>query len=115
MAKYCSNCGNELNDNVEFCPKCGAAQGNKANNNVNSNQNNQGTTQKSKLVAGLLQLFLGGFGVGRFYLGYTGIAIGQIAATWLTCGFGAIWPFIDGILILTGSVKTDANGVPLGE
>jgi hypothetical protein len=41
------------------------------------------------------------------------MAIGQIAATWLTCGLGAIWPLIDGIMIITGSVKTDANGVPL--
>ncbi|MBF1253231.1 MAG: TM2 domain-containing protein, partial [Isoptericola variabilis] len=26
---------------------------------------------KSRMVAGLLNLFLGGFGVGDFYLGYT--------------------------------------------
>jgi len=72
-----------------------------------------GGEQKSKLVAGLLQLFLGMFGAGRFYLGYTGMAIGQIAASWLTCGVGALWPVIDGIMILTGSVKTDAKGIPL--
>ena len=71
------------------------------------------TEGKSKMVAGLLQLFLGTFGVGRFYLGYTGIGIAQILVTWLTCGLGAIWPFIDAILILTGSVKEDANGNPL--
>ncbi|TQR74157.1 TM2 domain-containing protein, partial [Mycobacterium hodleri] len=56
-------------------------------------------SDKSKMAAGLLQIFLGAFGVGRFYLGYNGIAIAQIAVTWLTCGIGAIWPFIDGILI----------------
>ena len=26
MTKYCSNCGNELNDNAEFCDQCGASQ-----------------------------------------------------------------------------------------
>ena len=74
---------------------------------------NTNAEQKSKLVAGLLQLFLGGFGVGRFYLGYTGIGVAQILVTIFTCGIGGLWPFIDGILILTGSVQTDANGVPL--
>ncbi len=66
-------------------------------------------SDKSKLVAGLLQIFLGSFGVGRFYLGHTGIAIAQIAVTWLTCGLGGIWPFIDGIMILMGKVP-DAQG-----
>ncbi len=59
-------------------------------------------TQKSKLTAGLLGIFLGGFGVHNFYLGYTGKAIAQIL---LSCvGIGAIWGFIEGILILTGNI-----------
>ncbi|WIM88554.1 NINE protein [Candidatus Mycobacterium wuenschmannii] len=67
-------------------------------------------SDKSKLVAGLLQLFLGGIGVGRFYLGYIGIGFAQIAITVFTLGFaGWIWPLIDAILILTGKV-TDAEG-----
>jgi TM2 domain-containing membrane protein YozV len=69
-------------------------------------------SDKQKLVAGLLQIFLGGFGVGRFYTGHTGMAIAQIAVTWLTCGVGGIWPLIDGILLLTGEY-TDAQGRPL--
>lgn len=66
-------------------------------------------SDKTKLVAGLLQIFLGGFGAGRWYTGHTGLAIGQIAATWLTCGLGAIWPLVDGILILVNG-GTDAQG-----
>ncbi|MBF6358077.1 NINE protein [Nocardia higoensis] len=69
-------------------------------------------SDKQKLVAGLLGIFVGSFGVGRFYLGHTGIAIAQIAVTWLTCGIGAIWPIIDGVMILTGKVP-DAQGRPL--
>lgn len=69
-------------------------------------------SDKQKLMAGLLQIFLGSFGVGRFYLGYTGLDIAQIAVTWLTCGLGAIWPLIDGIMMLTGKVP-DAQGRPL--
>jgi TM2 domain-containing membrane protein YozV len=70
---------------------------------------------KSRTTAGILGIFLGGLGVHRFYLGYTGIGIAQIAVTIVTCGFGAIWGFVEGILILTDSPSfaTDANGVPL--
>src|SRR5215204_4865525 len=66
-------------------------------------------SDKTKLVAGLLQILLGGFGAGRWYTGHTGLAIGQIAATWLTCGIGGIWPLVDGIMILVNG-GTDAQG-----
>jgi TM2 domain-containing membrane protein YozV len=69
-------------------------------------------SDKSKMVAGLLQIFLGSFGAGRFYTGHTGLAIAQIAVVWLTCGAGAIWTLIDGIMMLTGKVP-DAQGRPL--
>jgi TM2 domain-containing membrane protein YozV len=67
--------------------------------------------RKSKLAAGLFGIFLGGLGVHRFYLGYTGIGIAQIAVTIATCGFGYLWGFIEGILILCGSmITTDSSG-----
>src|SRR5438874_8753083 len=70
--------------------------------------------RKSKLVAGLLGIFLGGFGVHRFYLRYTGIGIAQIVVTIFTCGAGALWGLIEGILILAGStITTDADGKTL--
>lgn len=70
---------------------------------------------KSKLVAGLLGIFLGGFGVHRFYLGYTTIGITQIVVTVLTCGIGSLWGLVEGILYLTGAngFTTDAEGRPL--
>ncbi len=71
-------------------------------------------SDKQKMVAGLLQIFLGSFGAGRFYTGHMGIAIAQIAVSWLTCGVGTLWPIIDGIMMLTGKV-TDAQGRPLRE
>ncbi len=67
---------------------------------------------KSKMVAGLLAIFLGGFGVHNFYLGDTKMGIFHILAT-LCFGLGAIWGIIDGIMILTGKTTTDANGNPL--
>ncbi|MCZ9344600.1 TM2 domain-containing protein, partial [Streptomyces sp. TRM76130] len=35
-------------------------------------------SDKSKIVAGLLQIFLGGFGVGRFYVGSVGVGVAQL-------------------------------------
>ncbi|MBF6351688.1 MULTISPECIES: TM2 domain-containing protein [Nocardia] len=70
-------------------------------------------SDKQKMVAGLLQIFFGYLGIGRFYLGDTGVGIGQIAASIFTCGIaGSIWGLIDGIMILTGKV-TDTHGRPL--
>lgn len=69
-------------------------------------------SDKQKLTAGLLGILLGAFGAGRFYLNQPGIAVAQIAVTWLTCGIGGIWPLIDGIMMLTGSVR-DQHGRPL--
>ena len=72
-------------------------------------------SDKSKLTAGLLQLFLGGFGVGRFYLGYTDIGVFQLLVTVFTCGtLGWVWPLIDAIMILTGKVP-DPQGRTLRE
>ncbi|MGW4718599.1 TM2 domain-containing protein [Nocardia sp. NPDC004260] len=69
-------------------------------------------SDKQKLVAGLLQIFLGSFGVGRFYLGYNGLGIAQLVVTILTCGLGGIWGLIDGVMILVGKVP-DSQGRPL--
>lgn len=61
--------------------------------------------EKSKIVAGILQLLLGTLGVGRFYTGHTGIAIAQL----LTCGGLGIWAIVDGILFLVTDSR-DAQG-----
>ncbi|WP_396916098.1 NINE protein [Mycolicibacterium sp.] len=72
-------------------------------------------SDKSKTVAGLLQLLgLFGFvGIGRIYLGETGLGIAQLLVGFVTCGIGAlIWGVIDAILILTDKVR-DPYGRPL--
>lgn len=71
---------------------------------------------KSRTVAGILGIVLGGLGVHRFYLGYVGIGLAQIAVTLVTFGAGAIWGFVEGILYLvqrTGYFGVDATGRPL--
>ena len=66
-------------------------------------------SDKSKLVAGILGITLGGFGAGRFYTGHTGMAVGQLIVTLATCGIGHFWGVIDGILLLVNG-GTDAQG-----
>jgi TM2 domain-containing membrane protein YozV len=41
-----------------------------------------------KLVAGLTGIFLGAFGVHKFFLGYTKPAVIMLVASLLTCGVG---------------------------
>ena len=67
---------------------------------------------KSKVTAGILGILLGGFGVHSFYLGRAGKGVLQIVVTFVTFGLGALWGFIEGIMILVNG-GTDANGVEL--
>ncbi|HOU09264.1 MAG TPA: TM2 domain-containing protein [Clostridiales bacterium] len=133
---YCKHCGNPLDPAAVVCVKCGAPRGQGANFCQNCaapsqpgavvcttcgaalSQPVQGP-QKSKMAAGLLGIFLGAFGVHNFYLGYTGKAVAQLLITILSLGFlavvSSIWGLIEGVMILTGSIKTDAKGVPLSD
>lgn len=65
---------------------------------------------KTKLTAILLAIFTGGFGVDRFYLGYTGLGVVKL----LTAGGFGIWALIDLIRICTGSLRP-ADGSPWQE
>ena len=62
------------------------------------------------MTVGLFAIFLGWFGVDRFYLGKTGSAIAKL----LTCGGCGVWSLVDVILLLTGSTR-DAQGQPLAD
>ncbi|MBK1788037.1 DUF1707 domain-containing protein [Prauserella cavernicola] len=70
-------------------------------------------SERSYVVAGLLQIVLP-FGSGRFYTGHTELAVAQLLVTLFTLGVGAVWPLIDGIMLLING-GTDAQGRPLRE
>jgi len=59
-------------------------------------------------VALILSVFLGYFGVDRFYLGYTSVGILK-AITLGACGW---WWLLDIVLLATGRIK-DADGATL--
>lgn len=103
--KYCPNCGVEVAEGQAVCVNCGVA----LKPVVVANGE-----QKSKLVAVLLALFLGGIGVHDFYLGYTKYGVIKIILAVCTCGIGSsIWAIIDLVRLLTDSLNVDANGVEL--
>jgi TM2 domain-containing membrane protein YozV len=64
--------------------------------------------RKSWVVALILSILLGQFGVDRFYLGYIGLG----AVKLITCGGVGIWWLIDIILIAMNNLP-DASGNPL--
>ena len=55
---------------------------------------------KSRLAAGLLGIFLGWLGAGQFYRGNVILGIVQLIVSFVTFGFGALWGFIEGIVVL---------------
>lgn len=111
---FCRKCGANIGE-AQKCPYCGMEQTETVNNNqytgVSYTYSTPPRSDKSRLVAGLLQLFVGFLGIGRFYLGFAGTGVLQIVVSFFTCGIGgAIWGFVDGIMILSGSVKFDKQG-----
>lgn len=84
-----------------------------------------GYSRRSRIVAGLLQLFFGWHGLGRFYLGYyhlgaVQLTLGMIGlATTLLCYVGLIilvpltvWVEIEAVIMLAGGIR-DADGYKL--
>lgn len=129
MAKFCTNCGKELKEGAQVCLECGAMVDEAVAKKATKNTTDSSVKPKSKVAAGILGIFLGYLGIHNFYLGFTGKAVAQLLITTvgtivigtISCGMLApvpilatsVWGLIEGILILTGSINADADGVPL--
>ena len=75
---------------------------------------------KSKIVAGLLALFVGTLGIHNFYLGRNALGLTQLLLATvggiLTCGIAtvavAVWAFVECVVIFCGGIN-DRHGRPL--
>lgn len=113
-ADYCIKCGVSVGKGSEYCPGCGAKVSEIADVCIRCGASLSKPSPKSKVVAGLLGIFLGWLGIHNFYLGYIGKGIAQLLLTVLSLGFlswvAGLWGLIEGILILTGSISKDKKG-----
>ena len=96
---FCEKCGKEVNDEAVVCVNCGCS--------ISKKSSSINTEEKKGLIVLLLCLFLGAFGVHRFYTGHTGIGIVQL----LTLGGCGIWQLIDLIIIIMGNFKDSEGNV----
>ncbi|VAW62653.1 Type IV pilin PilA [hydrothermal vent metagenome] len=82
---YCRDCGTKISKSAVSCPSCGAQQN---------------LAAKSKVAAGLLAIFLGGFGVHRFYLGqWWGLFYLLFFWTWIP----SLISLVEGIVFLASN------------
>jgi hypothetical protein len=100
--KFCQECGARINIKAEICPQCGVRQPGMGPFGSFGHGNPDGDRW---LITLLLCVFLGAFGVHRFYNGLTLTGILML----ITLGGCGIWVIIDIIMIAMGSF-TDAEG-----
>ena len=73
------------------------------------------TQDNKKVVAGVLGILLGGFGIHKFYLGYTSTGVIQLILFFVTCGAAGIVGLIEGIIYLTKSDRDFYQTYQVGE
>lgn len=103
--KFCPHCGVPTEPIQIVCIKCGADLRRRGASGA-------GASEKSKVAAGLLGIFLGSLGIHKFYLGYSKEGAIMLLVTLLsvlpTLGLGpalvALIGFIEGIIYI---VKSD--------
>jgi len=92
---FCRGCAAPIHKDAPACPKCGAPQASAS------------TTPKSgkdKVTAGVLALFLGGFGAHKFYLGSPILGLFYLFFCWTF--IPAFIALIEGIYYLTMSEES---------
>lgn len=96
---YCGNCGATLAENADVCLNCGVAV--KKQGNLNG---------KDKVTMALICFFLGGLGIHNFMMGETKKGVLRLVLS-LCCGLGGILALIDFIKILMDKYEVDPNKV----
>lgn len=98
--KFCHACGQPIDARAEICPKCGVRQpGMHATGG--SFDIGGGASGKNRVMAALLALFLGGFGVHHFYLGRPIQGVLYLLFCWTL--IPALVAFIEALVLLCTS------------
>jgi hypothetical protein len=106
MDQTCQRCGGTMPFDAIFCSHCGERVDRKAARSQAGDY--EDVSERSRLIALLLCLFLGYFGVHRFYVGKFGTGV-----LWLlTGGLFGIGYVVDAILIALGNFR-DKEGLRL--
>lgn len=110
MSKFCSKCGKEIDDEAVICVGCGCETAPKSCRVCRCPED------RDWLATLLFCLFIGGFGIHRFYTGHITTGIIQLVLTISVIGMVITgpWVLIDLILIVTDNFKT-ADGRPLAK
>ena len=101
MSVLCPQCGAPAPEGATKCEYCGAAIAQQAQPQQTPNDYRSTLPIKSKVVAALLAILLGGLGIHKFYLGQTGAGIFYLLFCWTYVP--GILALIEGIIILCSS------------
>ena len=121
---FCKNCGQEINDGVQFCPNCGTPTANEPQYSAPQQQYSAPQQQytapqqgdapylagQDKTTMILICLFLGGLGIHNFMMGESKKGVTRIIAS-LCFGLGYILAIIDLVKICTDKYVVDPNAM----
>lgn len=93
--KFCHECGAIIRAKAEICPHCGVRQP------ASGTSPFAPPSGKSRVMAALFGILLGGLGIHHFYLGRIGLGILYVVFCWTLVP--AIVGFIEGIIYLSMS------------
>ena len=94
---FCKSCGAIIKKEAEICPKCGVR-------NKSSSGRVTSKKIKSRMIAVILAILLGGLGIHKFYIGRHGWGFIYLILFWT--GIPLIVGIVEGIIYLT-STSTD--------
>ncbi|WP_103865354.1 TM2 domain-containing protein [Aquimarina sp. I32.4] len=107
MSEENNNLGDDIKKGAEEAAEAAKDFANEAketaNDMVDEAKEIVNSTENKKMLAGILAIVVGCFGVHKFMLGYTKEGIIQIVITFVTCGIGSFIGLIEGIIYLTKS------------
>lgn len=92
--KFCHACGRSIDARSEICPQCGVRQPMMYNPGLGVS-----LSGRNRVVAAILALVFGGFGIHKFYLGKIGQGILYLVFCWTFIPTVVGW--IEGIIYLT--------------